>query len=211
MIGLPPLLFFAGFSVLAHSGHAFLEIGRMITAAMQAPYVQQYQAGPPHRLLFDFFVTAPLVSILAAAAAGVVMLSKNSNREERALILFLVLALAVFAIPSSKNLRFTMIVDPFVRLAAAWILAAPPAGLRGFRAAGLTAFAAANAAIELELFRTIFVRGAVYDPVTHSLLEALSAVPRIHPEPAPHILFPLLCAAIALLAWGWSHVRHAES
>ena len=83
--------------------------------------------------------------------------------------------------------------DPAIRLLAAWMVA------RTLRASTLVAIAACNAAIELELFRATFLDGAVYDPVTQSMLEAVGAVPHVV---APHpMIFPWVCGAIIVGTW----------
>jgi 4-amino-4-deoxy-L-arabinose transferase-like glycosyltransferase len=191
VFGAPPLLYYLGFCALAHDFTSFFRLGRMITSAIAAPYVAQYQAGPPHRPLIDLFITAPLVSLLAVAALPLV-----TEKRERALVLFIVLALAVFGVLPSKNLRFTIVVDPVVRLLAAWLVVS-----RGASNRVIAAFAAANAAIELELFQTIFAKGAVYDPVTQALLQAVGAVPHAGAAATGPMLFPWICAAILGVTW----------
>jgi len=194
----PPLLYYLGFCALAHDFTSFFSIGKMITSAMAAPYVMQYQAGPPHRPMFDFFITAPLVSILAIGAVALVALDRTSGRRERALVLFLVLALVVFGLLPSKNLRFTIVIDPVVRLLAAWLIAT-----RGLTVRTLVAFAAASAVIELELFYTVFARGGVYDPVTQTLLQALGSLPHTDVTATGHMFYPWICAAIFGAVWLW--------
>lgn len=191
MFAAPPLLYYLGFCALARDFTSFFKIGHMITSAIAAPYVAQYQAGPPHRPLFDLFITAPLVSLLAVAALPLI-----KEKRERALVLFIVLALAVFGVLPSKNLRFTIVVDPVVRLLAAWLVVS-----RGASDRAIAAFAAANAVIEIELFHTIFAKGAVYDPVTQALLQAVGAVPHADVAATGRMLFPWICAAILGATW----------
>ena len=199
-LALPPLLWCGGFAFLARSASAFFDIGRILTMAADARYALQYQSGPPHRPLFDFFATAPLVSILAILA-----LRNVKERRDRALVLFAAITIAVFGVIPSQNLRFTMVVDPFVRLLAASAIATLPAY-------ALIAFAAANATIELELFHVIFIRGEVYDPVTQELFASLAALPRSDAAFTGRMLFPWICAVIAAAAWGWSacHPERSE-
>jgi hypothetical protein len=70
---------------------------------------------------------------------------------------------------SSKNLRYIVPADSLARLAAATFL-------RDKR--WLTLAIVLNAVVELLLFRTIFITGDVYDPVTDALLRALKMLPR---------------------------------
>jgi 4-amino-4-deoxy-L-arabinose transferase-like glycosyltransferase len=199
---LPPLLYVVGFMVLSRSVTGFFRIAGIVASSMSAPYVVQYQAGPPHRLLFDLFIVAPFVSLLAAAAVVLVVLQKTAGRSERALVAFTVVALAVLAVAATKNLRFYAVVDPVIRLLAAWVMVSPAAS--GVR---LIAVAAANAAIELELFYAIFIKHGVYDPVTQELLTSLAALPRGNPQLDSRMFFPWICAAIVALAWAWGR-RH---
>jgi 4-amino-4-deoxy-L-arabinose transferase-like glycosyltransferase len=197
MFLLPPLLYYLGFCALAHDFTSFFQLGNAVTSAIGAPYVLQFQAGPPHRPLFDFFVTAPLVSLLAIGAAVLVALDRSSGRRERAMMVFLVVALVMFGLFPSKNLRFTMVIDPIIRILAAWLIATRVS----VRMA--VAFAAANAVIEVELFYRIFIRGGVYDPVTQALLQAVGAVPHADATAANGMFFPWICAAIFGAAWVW--------
>lgn len=208
MFALPPVIDYVIFSLLARDAGAFVRISARVWGATSSKYVLQYQGGPPHRLLLDLFITAPLVSLLAAAAIAVILLGRNAGRRERALALFVVLAVAAFAILSSKNLRFVMVVDPVIRLLAAWVIATPVATGRTIGVPALAAIAAASAAIEIELFHAIFIRGGVYDPVTETLLQAVGSVPRADAIADPPMLFPWICAALIALAWMYERVRN---
>ena len=64
----------------------------------------------------------------------------------------------------SKNLRYVVSADPFMRLLVA-------------SAFPRKWFVAINAAVELALFYIIFVANNVYDPVTDELLRALHILP----------------------------------
>jgi hypothetical protein len=138
--------------------------------------------------------------VLACAAVVVLMTDERRDRRARALAAFLVLGIAAFSLVTSKNLRFIVMLDPFVRLLAAWIVVNPHPHAET-RSATLVAVAAANVAIELELFRAIFVTGGVYDPVTHTMLAAIGAVPRDSASPPGPMMWPWICAAIAGAVW----------
>ena len=202
----PPLAYVAGFSLLARSVADFFRIGRIVTSAMSAPYVLQYQAGPPHRLLVDLLVTAPLVSIVGGAGVVLVALGRERGRELRALALLVAMGILAFAVVPSKNLRFIVMADPLLRLLAAGVIASATRS-----AAIVMAVAAANASIELELFYAIFISRGVYDPVTQTLLEAVGALPRAAPELDHRMIFPWICAAIAALTWAAVRRRRAAT
>ncbi|HEX6086944.1 MAG TPA: glycosyltransferase family 39 protein [Thermoanaerobaculia bacterium] len=196
----PPLLWWAVLSALTGDATMLFRTARLVASSMAARYVVQYQSGPPHRLLFDFFAVAPFVFVLACAAAVALMLDRRRERRIRAVAAFLVLGLAAFSLLSSKNLRFIVMLDPLVRLLAAWVVVRPDLGAEA-RTSTLIAAGAANAAIELELFRAIFITGGVYDPVTHTLLAAMGAVPHAAASPPAAMLWPWICAAIAGALW----------
>jgi hypothetical protein len=151
----PPCLYYAVFAVLARSPDAFFRIARIVATGMNAPYAAQYQNGPPQRLLIDLMAIAPLVTVAFLIAA-------YTKRREPVLLL----AAGILIIHSliSKNLRYVISADPFMRLAVA---AAFPRKW----------FVIANAAVELALFYIIFVANNVYDPVTDQLLRALRMLP----------------------------------
>jgi uncharacterized BrkB/YihY/UPF0761 family membrane protein len=205
MFAIPPLLWWLLLAGLTRDIAMPARIARLVADAMSATYVVQYQSGPPHRLLFDFFLTAPLVSILAAAAIVGSFLGLNRDHRMHALAIFLLAGFASYSLLASKNLRFIVLLDPFICLLAASIVALPRRDAE-VRLTTLIAVAAANAAIALELFRAIFITGAVYDPVTQPMLAALGAVPRSATSPPPAMLWPWICAAIAAMLWLSRHI-----
>lgn len=203
-IVLPPLLSFVIFAALSRSITVAFRIARILDAAMHASYAVQYQSGPPHRLLFDFFVAAPFISLLAAGAIAVVLLGYARERDERALVAFVVLGFAAMALAPTKNLRFLVVLDPMVRVAAAWLLASRST-------ITLVAAGVANAVIELEIFHAVFIERGVYDPVTDALLSALGALPREAPQTDHRFLFPWIVAAIVAVTAATAAVRRGRS
>lgn len=171
---LPPLLFYAIFCVLARDFTSFIRIARIITGVMTAPYAEQYQSGPPHRLILDSLAIAPLVTIAALAALLAVALRREAFAPEvRQLALLVAGILLVHAAIPSQNLRYIVSVDPLLRvLAAAYLVLQARSGRFVAGALGL------NAAVELLLFHRVFIEGRVYDPVTAELLRALEMLPR---------------------------------
>ena len=164
---LPPFLFFAVFCALAGDVGSFFRIGRALVSAMQAPYVVQFQSGPPQRLLIDFLAIAPLVTIAFIAAACHIHRGPNWSGQCCTLLLAAGI-LVVHSLVPSKNLRFVVTADPFMRLlVASWL-----PGTRSTAAALV-----GNAIVEMALFHHIFIRYGVYDPVTSQLMRALKMVP----------------------------------
>jgi len=154
---LPPALFYGVFCLLARDLHSFFDVGRVITSVMNAPYADQYQNGPPHRLLIDLMIVAPLVTSAFLIAARA--------RRREPLVILAAGILIVHSLISSKNLRYVIGVDPLMRLVVA-------------SAFPRRTFLIVNAIVELALFFVIFVSGEVYDPVTVDLLRALHMIPR---------------------------------
>lgn len=171
---LPPFLFFAVFCALARDVTSFFRITRIITSAMTAPYAQQYQSGPPHRLILDAASIAPLVTLVALAALVAVALRRETFAPAfRHVAAFAAGILLVHALIPSQNLRYIVSADPLLRiLAAAYLM--PETRSRWWLATTL----GANAAVELLLFHRVFVIGQVYDPVTANVLRALQMLPR---------------------------------
>jgi hypothetical protein len=180
---LPPALFFGVFCLLARDVTSFFRVARIIASVMNAPYAQQYQNGPPHRLLIDFLIVAPLVTIAFIAAAWMAigtpasspagpLPSRRRDAAEpaaetaavRALLVLAIGILVVHSLISSKNLRYVVTADPLMRLMVASALPRK-------------SFLLINAVVELVLFHIIFIAEGVYDPVTYELLRALRMVP----------------------------------
>ncbi len=171
---LPPLLFYAVFCALARDLTSFFRIAQIITSAMTAPYAEQYQSGPPHRLILDSLAIAPLVTIAALAAfVGIALRRDAFAPSYRHLALLAAGILAVHAALPSQNLRYIVAADPLLRiLGAAFLLhdARPGRWLGGALAV--------NAVVELLLFHRVFIAGQIYDPVTDHVLRALEMLPR---------------------------------
>jgi 4-amino-4-deoxy-L-arabinose transferase-like glycosyltransferase len=164
---LPPALFFVVFCILARDVGSFFRIARIITSAMDAPYAAQLQNGPPQRVLIDFLAIAPLVSIAFIATACRIRPAPRSSGQLCTLLLAAGI-LVVHALLPSKNLRYVVAADPFMRLFVASRLPGT-----WWTAVALVV----NAGVELLIFRNVFVRWGVYDPTTNELLRALRMVP----------------------------------
>jgi branched-subunit amino acid transport protein len=175
---LPPLLFATAFCLLSSSLTKFFRVAWIITSEMGAPYAQQYQSGPPQRILIDFLAIAPLVTLGSIVAAGILLL-RPAERDggEWHLAILLAGIVAVHALLPSKNLRYVIEADPLARLLLA-SLAWKEIRSRGLGWITAGAGLAINGAVELMLFMTVFVNHEVYDPVTDALLRALDMLPR---------------------------------
>lgn len=171
---LPPFLYFAVFCLLAHDVTSFFKVAHLTTSTIGAEYPEQYQNGPPQRLIIDLMAVAPVVTLAMIAACGwVAARAREATRNQRHLLALLGGILVVHGLLSSKNLRYIVPVDPLARLLAATFLCGTVRDRRWVTVAILI-----NAVIELLLFHAIFIAGNVYDPVTDDLLRALKMLPR---------------------------------
>jgi hypothetical protein len=164
---LPPFLYFVVFCALARDFGSFFRVASIVATGAHAPYAVLLQSGPPQRVLIDYIAIAPLVTI-AFIGAGCSMLRTPRTGGQLCTLLVAAGILVVHSLVPSKNLRYVVAADPFMRLlVAAW--------LPGTR--WTIVMIVANALVELALFYSIFVRFGVYDPVTTELLRALKMVP----------------------------------
>ena len=169
---LPPFLFAAVYCVLARDVASFFRIADIITTSMTAPYAEQFQSGPPHRLIIDSLAIAPLITLLAIVALGSIALRPASfSRELRDLAVLAAGIVIVHALLPSQNLRYIAPADPLMRVLVAAFFAE-------VSSRALVASLTLNAAVELFLFWRVFVVALVYDPVTDNLLRALKMLPR---------------------------------
>ncbi len=184
----PPLLFCAVFVALGKNLSALYEFARLHEASFASDYSIRYQSGPAHRPLFDLFLLSPIVCLLATAAIAKMTERLREGGPERWLAGILILTLAAFmGLP--KNLRFVVILDPILRLVAAWIVVNHPWFARTSRT-GRTAvvgtLVAISAVAEFSLFDTVFRQRNVYDPTTYDILYALGAIPGAFLPTASH-------------------------
>lgn len=121
----------------------------------------------------------------------------------------IVLAVIAIAVALSIKESFLLLLPAFLvyKRRDAWLLLIPPARIRAvalfvsYALATMSIIPSKNLRFIVMLFYTIFIRGAVYDPVTQSILEAVGAVRRDHPAADQSMLFPWICAVVALFAW----------
>jgi 4-amino-4-deoxy-L-arabinose transferase-like glycosyltransferase len=174
----PPVLFCAGFLVLGKNPSAVYEFVRLHEAAFASDYSIRHPSGPAHRPLVDLLLLGPIVTLLATAAVAKMTERLREGGLERWLAGLLVLA-AFMGIPNS--LRLLVILDPVLRLLAAWIVVNHPwfgRATREGRAAIIGTLVVMNAVVEFSLFDTVFRKRNVYDPTTYDILNALGAIPR---------------------------------
>jgi tetratricopeptide (TPR) repeat protein len=190
----PPALFCLGFVLLGQNVSALDDILRLHEASFASDYSVRYQSGPAHRPLFDLFLLAPIVCVLATGAIAKMTERLREGGRERWLGGFLILVLAAFmGLP--KNLRFVVILDPVVRLLAAWFVVNHSwfgKTSRLGKAAIVGLFATLDTLVEFSLFDTVFRQRNVYDPTTYDILNALGVIPGLPIGPNTSLLAPIL-------------------
>lgn len=147
---------------------------RAVSSVGDHPYSTRYQSGPLHRLPLDLLALGPVACLLAARSDAYPALAGAAT-------LLLVLGL----VPATKNARLALPADGWLRVAAGAALASwsLPAALGAL---------ALSVAADLWIFRRVFLREGVYDPVSANVLTALGIVPKERfadpvPVPAPSI------------------------
>lgn len=175
----PPLLFCLGFVLLGHRPSALVDIMALHEASFSGDYGVRQASGPAHRPLLDFFLLAPIVVALAAAALMKMIVHLREGKKERWLGGFLILALvAVAGLP--KTARFLVMLDPIVRLLAAWFLVNhglfDKMSARG-KGAIAALFVLLNGIVEYLFFDAAFRQRNMIDPTAFDLFAALGAIP----------------------------------
>lgn len=174
----PPALFALVSTVPAGGVTPLVRMVRTVLAAFsRVPYAQQYQAGPPHRVLFDLFVLAPIVCL--AGVAAVTVLAYRPAQADRTMVwigVTLGVSLVAFSLLSLKNVRLLVTADPLIRILAAWLFVRHPLVRPRWAVTATVLLIVVNAIAELAIFHRVFVAAAVYDPVTENLLRALGAI-----------------------------------
>lgn len=134
---------------------------RAVSSVGPHPYSVGHQSGPLHRLPLDLFALAPVTLLLA---------TQGGARHPAAVGSYLLL-LVLGLVPATRNVRLALPADGLLRVVAATALASwsLPVAL-----AALVAVVAS----ELWIFRRVFLREGVYDPVTANLVSALGCAPR---------------------------------
>jgi 4-amino-4-deoxy-L-arabinose transferase-like glycosyltransferase len=177
LVVLPVVIWYLGIAVLSGSASTLFDVlGAEHAGTKNAPYVEGYNSGPPHRILSDFFLVAPLTSTITLIAMAFALFEwKSLSPGLRALVVVLVWTLLVTSLSPIKNLRYAVNSDGLIRALAAWFVV--ERFLPAFGRRWGVALLAANALYELWIFHRAFVAGGVYDPVTAELVRALSMSP----------------------------------
>lgn len=150
-----------------------------VIAPPDLPYNLTLQGGPPHRILVDFMMLTPAMITLALGA--VVMTVAGRARRDAGwtgLVAGFAAILVVLGLFPSKNVRYAIGADPLARLLAAGVLWDALGARRTARGLlVLTLVTAACVAADYGVFKTVFIAGRVYDPITIRLVQTLHMAP----------------------------------
>jgi 4-amino-4-deoxy-L-arabinose transferase-like glycosyltransferase len=173
----PLVVWYLGFALLSGSASTIFDVLRAEHAGTKnAPYVAAYNSGPPHRVLVDLFMVAPLTSVFALSAFVFALFEwKGLSPGLRAVVVLLAWTLLVASLAPVKNLRYAVHGDGLMRALAAWFVIDRVLPRFGPRVSLF--FGVANGLAELAIFHRTFITGGVYDPVTAELTRALSMSP----------------------------------
>jgi 4-amino-4-deoxy-L-arabinose transferase-like glycosyltransferase len=177
LVALPLVVWYLTFALLSGSASTLFEVfGASYAGTQNAPYVEGYSSGPPHRILSDFFLLSPFTSAVAMIGVAFALFEwKELSPGLRALLVVLVWTLVATSLSPVKNLRYAVNADGLIRALAAWF--AVERFLPKFGRSWGVALAAGNALYELWIFHRAFITRGVYDPVTAELARALSMTP----------------------------------
>lgn len=135
-------------------------------------YALRYQSGSFFRYGIDFFLISPLVFIAGAVFCVVYGMGRNGKGEGyRYLIIFFAVLYCLFSF-FSKNLRYVMALDLPIRVFAALAITFFSSKAGRYTLALSVAVAGCIAAVDIAIFRHIFLTAGVYDPVTAMLMSA---------------------------------------
>jgi|GEM_PF-1352414 len=212
LLAVPPLLFCGGFLLLGKNPRALYDVARLTDASFASDYGIRLRSGPAHEPMLHLVLLAPLVCLLAAGALAKMTTRLREEGRERWLAAILIMTVAVF-IGLPKDLRFLVILDPILRLLAAWFVVRLPWFVQASRAAQSVVFAlllAINTTVESWLFDRIFRQSNMLDPTTSDILAALGAIPRawvgVETNRWPVVFFLVLAGGVTIVL-GWFRAR----
>jgi hypothetical protein len=156
--GLPVILYCL--AVAAFTNLGLHDLARMMKLMVpQDGYTKSYERGPVHTYLLQFALLSPVLAILLARTWTWTPLS-----------VAVAINVVILSISTKKNYRTFTTSDVMLRIVAAASLAAYPTS---------TAVALVTMCVTADalMFRKVFLKKEVYDPVMHSMAKALDMVP----------------------------------
>ena len=153
-----------------------------------------YCSGPYYRYLVDFMVLSPVLVVTAIACIGPLRRRPDSRALVDEVLAPTLVVLGLFSL-LSKTLRYVMVVDTGMRILAAlavWAIWRGPldeqgnevgAGDRRWRRLLAIALFIALVAHDLAIYRPLWGKDQIYDPVTWGLTKYLRMIPSWGPGP----------------------------
>ena len=145
-------------------------------SAASNPYAQKYGSGPWTRYVLDFLLLSPVPTLLYLVWVGVLIGSREPEEAGWLWALVPLLFLPLSA-PITKNVRYALLLEAPIRLAAVGLLQR----LTGWtRKPALWMVLAMACLLLLDglSFCDLFVTGELYDPVSVSLLALRGLIPK---------------------------------
>ncbi|MDQ6858180.1 MAG: glycosyltransferase family 39 protein [Chloroflexota bacterium] len=172
----PPIVYALGFTLAGGHPSDLVALERIFLSYRAEPggYELTYGSGPFYQPILDFLILSPAVTMLAIVAVGAAVVGTDLGaRRLAAMAVVLFVGFGILL----KDVRYAAAVAPLLALLTGWALAERFLRPRGLLQVGGAVAILVNASIEFWIFWTVFVVGAVYDPVLVNLLRALHAIP----------------------------------
>ncbi|MCX5711373.1 MAG: glycosyltransferase family 39 protein [Candidatus Omnitrophica bacterium] len=174
---LPPVLFVLALIVLGGGPYIAYISQIIICSPSNNAYALLFGRGPWFRYLIDFFALSPLVMILSL---GFITYYFTLKKREGTVSYFIFVFLAAFCLFNlfTKNVRYVILLDMPLRLFT--LLMIKELCQRYFPKAvmpAMTVCVLLLVSADYLNFHSIFVREAVYDPVSFSLFKANHMIP----------------------------------
>jgi len=180
-VALVPLLTLAISMALLGGPTRFYEVVRIVTALNAInphPYLEAFGAGPWYEYFIDFLLLSPLTALLFLAFCGHVIASADKSRATALVLSFFAFYLVILA-ALPKNPRFSLPLDPLLRIGVAGMLVTLTQQFKTRTQADfvLAAALAVLLVFDLRAFAKYFVAGKIYDPIAYNLLAAARIIP----------------------------------
>jgi 4-amino-4-deoxy-L-arabinose transferase-like glycosyltransferase len=150
----------------------FRLVGIILESPARNEYAIQFGGGPWTRYLLDFLLLSPLPTLLAIAAAGVLVVRGRGADPVVAYLLAISACVLVSYEAFTKNVRYVAVLEFPIRVLAIWLVW-EVLQRRGARVAllGSATLVALMAWADYASFTAIFVEGGLYEAMTAPLLE----------------------------------------
>jgi hypothetical protein len=179
-LAFPPFLCGLTYLFIAGGLERVLQLAQiMLTSPSTNPYAIQFGSGPWYRYIIDFISLSPFPSLLAIAYLGILLNRFKSGDYDRTAFFFLILSAALLAEYSvfTKSARYVCILEIPAKLFAVLMLH-ELFQVRGSRAIGLCVlFVGVFCFFDYQTFDWMFVKNALYDPSSYSLLRLREMIP----------------------------------